>query len=49
MKNEKILKVFNYVLSNYQNSDNHIFKTKKTIEYLVNNTHQININELKNV
>jgi len=49
LRNQKLLNVFNYVLSNYQNSDNHILKAKKTIEYLVKNSNQINLNELKNV
>ncbi len=49
IKNERFIKMINYVLSDCDNSENHVSKIKKTLKYLIDNTYQADINELKNV
>ncbi len=48
LTNDKLMMLFKYVLSQQANSDNHISKLKKILEYLVKNLNEADINELKN-
>ncbi len=47
--NKRFIDLINFVLGDCDNTDNHISKTKKVLKYLIENTYQADINELKNV
>jgi hypothetical protein len=48
IQNEKIMNVLNYVLSEYDKTDNHIKKAKKILDYLVAQNYRADINEIAN-
>lgn len=48
-KNQRFLDTINYVMKNYENSENHINKVKKVLKYLIENNYGADINYLKNV
>jgi hypothetical protein len=49
LENEKLLNVFKFVLSNYENTDNHIRRIKLALQYLIEYNYNADINKLKHV
>jgi hypothetical protein len=48
-RNERFLNLINFVLDRCDETDNHINKMKKILQYLIEHTYSVDINDLKNV
>ena len=48
LRKEKLLGVFNYVLQEFEKTDNYIKQTKRILEYLVNSNYQADLNKIAN-
>jgi hypothetical protein len=48
LANEKVMTSFNYVLNEFQKTDNHVRKLKEILDYLIEMNYQADINEIAN-